>query len=148
MLAGFFPLDEASGADWRFERVRMAASAGQSVTHTIFGFYERHCQLSQEVTDLIDGMLVVAPSHRLTVEQVLASPWVQGVKTAPAPHNVYRGYQNFSDPEKLRAMLAQESDEAMAPVYRGGASSGPPPMLRKQQAMFCADFHLEGPEDV
>merc|ERR550514_1318878 len=37
MLAGFFPLDEASGADWRFERVKMAASAHSSVTHTIFG---------------------------------------------------------------------------------------------------------------
>merc|ERR1719502_2532434 len=62
MLAGFFPLDEASGADWRFERVKLAAASGMSVTHTIFGFYERRCMLSQEVTDLIDGMLIINPA--------------------------------------------------------------------------------------
>jgi len=144
MLAGFFPLDEASGADWRFERVRMAASAGQSVAHTIFGFYDRTCQLSREVTDLIDGMLVIPSAHRLTVDQVLESPWVKGEKI-PNGNPQYRGYQDFSDPDKaaaLRAMLAQESDEQMQPVYRGGGGGGPPPMLRKQEAMFCADFHF------
>ena len=71
MLAGFFPLDEASGSDWRFERVRMAAASNMSATHTIFGFYDRPCTLSREVTDLIDGMLIIPPHQRLTVEQIL-----------------------------------------------------------------------------
>ena len=35
MLAGFFPLDEASGSDWRFGRVKMAADSGMSTCHTI-----------------------------------------------------------------------------------------------------------------
>jgi len=147
MLAGFFPLDEAAGADWRFERIRMAANAGASVTHTIFGFYDRPCTLSREVTDLIDGMLVVPPAHRLTVDAVLASPWANGTKIAGggAAGNVYRGMApgQFADPDALRAMLAEESDEMRAPVYRGGAAEGPPPMLRKQDAMFCAEFMLE-----
>ena len=150
MLAGFFPLDEASGSDWRYERVRMAAAANASVTHTIFGFYDRQCTLSKEVTDLIDGMLIIPPAQRLTVAQVLGSPWVQGTKIAGNGGGaVYRGGVNgFTDPEQLRAMLASESDQAMAPVYRGLGGSGPPPMLRKQEAMFCADFHLEDNEPM
>ena len=96
-------------------------------------------------------MLIIPPGQRLTVEQVLASPWVQGQKIAGGLGSgaVYRGGVNgFTDPEQLRAMLASESDQAMAPVYRGGAPAGPPPMLRKQDAMFCADFHLEDNEPL
>ena len=151
MLAGFFPLDEASGADWRFERVKLAAQSGCSVTHTIFGFYERECTLSRGVTDLIDGMLVIHPSNRLTVDQVLQSPWCNGIAVGDsnAASPVYRSYNagqfNASDADALRAMIAQESEEPMRPVYRGLASSGPPPAppppLRKQEMMFCAEFH-------
>ena len=36
MLAGFFPLDEASGSDWRFERLKLAAAAGHSVSGLFF----------------------------------------------------------------------------------------------------------------
>lgn len=147
MLAGFFPLDEASGADWRFERVKMAAAEGLSAAHTIFGFYDRPCELSREVTDLIDGMLVIAPARRLSVQQVLDSPWCNGAKIAVVPAT-YRQIDVNMDADAVRAMLAQESDEAMptAPVYRGlrGGGQGPPPLLSKQPAMFCADFHLEG----
>ena len=52
MLAGFFPLDEASGADWRFERVKLAMQSRMSATRTIFSFYERPCNLSPQVQTL------------------------------------------------------------------------------------------------
>ena len=146
MLAGFFPLDEASGADWRFERVRMAASQHMSPTHAIFGFYDRPCVLSKEVTDLIDGMVIIKPEMRLSVEQVLGSHYVQGTRLPQDQYAaaVYRGGgATFNDPAALRALLAEESDEPMAPVYRGGPGLGPPPMLRKMDAMFCAAFHIE-----
>lgn len=143
MLAGFFPLDEASGADWRFERVKLAASQRVSVCHTIFGFYERRCTLSQHVTDLIDGMLVIEPATRLTVEQVVVSPWLTGKGGEPAEAlgAVYRSAGAQMDPEQLRLILAQESDQPLAPLYRGGPAgkAGPPPMLCKQTA-FGADF--------
>jgi len=148
MLAGFFPLDEASGSDWRFERVKMAAAHAMSATHTIFGFYERPCTLTREVTDLIDGMLIVDPARRLTVQEVINSPWFTGAKIPNVPSATYRGSIDHNmDPEALKNILAQESDEAMpqAPVYRGlagGGGQGPPPLLRKQNAMFCADFNL------
>ena len=101
-----------------------------------------------QVTDLIDGMLVIDPNRRLTVQQVLDSPWVNGriVADADGGQAVYRGVasQQYKDPDELRAMLMAESDEAMAPVYRGGPQPGAtPPMLQKQEPMFCADFMLE-----
>ena len=139
----------ASGADWRFERAKMAAANGGSVTHTIFGFYDRPCELSKEVTDLIDGMLAIGPESRLTVAQVLASHYAQGTRL-PAGEQygaqaVYRGSAAaFNDPNALRALLAEESDEPMRPVYRGGPAAGPPPLLGKQHA-FNRDEDAEMP---
>jgi len=149
MLAGFFPLDEASGADWRYERVKLAAAAGQSTTCTIFGFYDRPCTLSPEVTSLIDGMLSVQPAQRMQVAHALGSPWALGqVEEAPtyrsgaeAPN--YRSAAKHLDASALEAMYSAEG--AGRPVYRGRDHLQPgaaPPMLQKQKAMFCADFHL------
>lgn len=150
MIAGFFPLDEASGADWRFERVKMASAAGQSTCHTIYGFYERQCAHSAEAVHLIDMMLALDPSVRLSVEAVLASPWVKGTSLPEdAPEGiVYRGLAAPTDPNKIMSLLAEGSDELRGPVYRGnggGAALGPPPMLCKQEAMFCDEFHLADP---
>ena len=142
MLAGFFPLDEASGSDWRYERVKMAAQQQCSVTHTIFGFYERPCTLSGEVTDLIDSMLVIDPARRLEVAHSLQSSWLSGKKgmEVDSYQPVYRAVAGVTA-EDLERMYAEE---APRPVYRGGgpAPSGPP-MLAKQAQIFCADFHEE-----
>lgn len=149
MLAGFFPLDEASGADWRYERVKMAAASGQSTCHTIYGFYERPCEHSAEAVHLIDSMLATDPARRLDVAAVLASPWLTGNTIGEEEAVVYRGLSANADPSKLMALLAEGSDELRGPVYRGGAGGGgggggmgPPPMLCKQEAMFCEDFHI------
>lgn len=152
MLAGFFPLDEASGSDWRFERVKLAASQGCSTAHTIFGFYDRPCNLSPDVTDLIDSMLMIDPVRRLSVEHTLQSPWVCGtgkVKGMDIDHSysnrpVYRGLHGSGlTPEALAAMYEAEGNGSSRPVYRGGPPLGPPPPLRKQEVMFCDEFHLQ-----
>ena len=49
MLAGFFPLDEATSSDWRYTKAMRLVSQGQSLTNAIFGFYQRPCMLSPEV---------------------------------------------------------------------------------------------------
>ena len=83
------------------------------------------------MTDLIDGMLAIGPESRLTVAQVLASHYAQGTRL-PAGEQygaqaVYRGSAAaFNDPNALRALLAEESDEPMRPVYRGGPAAGAP----------------------
>ncbi|KAJ1623006.1 kinase-like domain-containing protein [Pavlovales sp. CCMP2436] len=40
MLAGFFPLDEATSRDWRYQRAAKAVTQGASITHTIYAFYQ------------------------------------------------------------------------------------------------------------
>jgi serine/threonine protein kinase len=158
MLAGFFPLDEASGSDWRFERLKLAAAAGHSVTVAIFGFYERECSLSREVCQLIDRMLIVEPTRRLTITQSLSSPWVTGVTVpvsmgagtataSPAMTDepmmdeggaIYRGMapgSSAADFDTIKAMIVEWSDEFQSTsVYRGGPALGPPPTLQKQAA--------------
>jgi len=151
MIAGFFPLDEATGADWRYERVRMAASQRFSATHTIFGFYDRECPVSRGCSDLIDGMLTISAENRLTIEQILAAPWAVGGgeampnETMDVDIPVYRGLSaaNQMSREQIEAMLANEQEAPPSPVYRGGPALGPPPGLARQNCKFCADFHLE-----
>jgi len=82
MLAGFFPLDGATPSDWRFTGVVQAVAQGESLTHTIFGFYERPCVLSKEAADLIDAMLNLHQSTRPSVSAVLTHSWLTGVKKA------------------------------------------------------------------
>jgi len=82
MLAGFFPFDGATASDWRFTRVVQAVAQGQSLTHTIFGFYSRPCVLSAEAAALIDSMLVIYHTRRLSVVDACASQWISGREKA------------------------------------------------------------------
>lgn len=84
MLAGFFPLDGATTTDWRFVRVCQAVIQGHSLTHTVFGFYNRPCPLTHEAVNLIDGMLSLNPTKRFTVPDALGHPWIRA-KPAPLP---------------------------------------------------------------
>ena len=143
MLAGFFPLDEAAGADWRFERVKLAIQNKLSVTRTIFGFYERKCNLSRPVVDLIDGMLSVQPQRRLKDSEVLGSSWLVEDKIDS------RGFDDgefmYDEGPRYRGghggSVSDAYDDVNAPLYRGVPGAAPP-MLGKQNAMFCPDIHL------
>jgi len=146
MLAGFFPLDEATGSDWRFSRVKMAAEAGMSACHTIYGFYDRPCDLSNEARDLIDGMLRISPTERLTVAQVLDSPWLKqaampqagyGVAGVYDQRPVYRGAADQMSMDEVQKLLAADGALPVRPVYRGGATGkdGPAPALCKHNGM-------------
>lgn len=143
MLAGFFPLDEASGADWRYERVRNAAAQGLSACHTIYGFYERPCLLSKEVTDLIDGMLAIRSEQRLTVAQVLSSPWLASKGAEGGAYGAdyisggtYRGGNGSYSDADVRAMIMEDAERPSGPVYRAipqmSAPPGAPGLMRQQ----------------
>ena len=139
MLAGFFPLDEATGADWRFERVKLATQHRQSATRTIFSFYDRPCQLSSQVVDMIDGMILVQPNRRLKTEDVLQSMWVidDTIKADYADEYMYdeapryRGQAGSFDPNAVSGYGGQQD---MAPLYRGapaGVIAAPPPLMKQ-----------------
>jgi len=135
MLAGFFPLDEATGADWRFERVKLAAQNGLSQTRTIYGFYERKCTLSRQVVDMIDGMLTVKPERRLKQVDVVQSAWVVD-DTICGGEDEEEMFTYDEGPRYRGAaggMGMNMADEYNKPVYRG-IPGGKPPMLGKQMA--------------
>ncbi len=85
MVSGFFPVQKAAEQDWRFTNLCRAqfgipnangVPPDPSSTRNIFGFYQRPCPLSAELVHLLDGMLMIDPRRRLTLEQVSASAWL------------------------------------------------------------------------
>lgn len=158
MLAGFFPLDEATSRDWRYGRLAQAQQQQPPVssTKTIFGFYGRPCPLSAEVVQLLDGMISIDPRKRFTMQQVMAHPWMAAaVKTFDPNAEVDMDspmYRSAIMPTQMSTdgMQGMELDDE-EPVYRsmgaiGGTTmanrqeakptaEGPPPMLSKQKAM-------------
>ena len=105
MLSGFFPLDEASVNDWRFTKLQDAQRAGHSTVASIYGFYKRTAKhLSSTVINLLDHLLQIDPSQRITMAQVREHPWVTGKPTEPKDQGSYTTHDIVDDE---------------GPVYRG-----------------------------
>jgi serine/threonine protein kinase len=168
MLTGFFPLDCATDTDWRFERLRLALQARASLTHTVYAFYERECFLSQGSCDLIDGMLALFPTCRLSASGVLRSDWVTQAGTANGASalgsylsrtgdlseaSVAPAYRNARlptmDAHKLQAVLDEFSmaaEHSVRPFYRSGsatASFGRAPPELERQTPFLGAMDVE-----
>jgi serine/threonine protein kinase len=72
-LAGFYPF-LARAADPRFDALRRAQATGDTRScELIYARRREHCPFSREAREMIDGLLVISPDQRLTVEQALAS---------------------------------------------------------------------------
>jgi len=87
LASGFFPVEEASPRDWRYEKLARLQhlEPHKSPCHEIYGFYGRSCPLSPELVTLLNGMLQVQPSCRSRLPEVAASAWLQGRVPAPPP---------------------------------------------------------------
>jgi len=91
LVTGYWPLKEAIGSDWRFTKLREAQASGTSSCAAIFSWYKRSVAgFSADLISLLDGMLMIDPDARLTVEQCLASAWLKG----DAAHEAASAYQN------------------------------------------------------
>jgi len=154
MLSGFFPLDEATAADWRFPRLVEAQQRGRSTVKTVYTWYKRDtAHLSKEVLHMLDALLAIDPAKRLTMDQLRAHPWILNTKfggaamadqgTYNAAHEVgddgptFRGFQ--MGPGVDESEMYVEDDEM--PVYRSigmpAADSAPaaaPPAFCRQRA--------------
>merc|ERR1719231_2016863 len=78
MLAGFFPLDEATANDWRFPKLLETQRRRFSTVATVYQWYKRPVHLSPEVVHMIDGLLTIDPQRRMTMEQLRSHPWIVG----------------------------------------------------------------------
>ena len=96
LVAGFFPLLEAKESDWRYKKLKADQAKGMGACESIFKTYKRQCHFSPSLRELLDGMLTIEYETRLSVQEVLAHPWIQ---TAPAS--------------------TQPDDDGDGPVYRG-----------------------------
>ncbi len=68
MLTGFPPYDHATQADARFEIIVEGQLMDQLRTWEI--------EISEEAGELLQAMLQLDPRDRLTLQQVMAHPWV------------------------------------------------------------------------
>jgi serine/threonine protein kinase len=80
MLSGFFPLDEATGNDWRFPKLLETQRRNMSTVSAVYSWYKRQVHLSPEVVHMINGLLTIDPSKRMTMEQLRMHPWIVGTK--------------------------------------------------------------------
>ena len=84
LTCGFFAFDKANNTDWRFNLAVATQAVPASTVRAIFGMYGRPCHLSDELVELLDGMLIVDPAARMTLDDVVASAWVSNFAFPPA----------------------------------------------------------------
>lgn len=77
MLTGFPPYDNATTADQRFDLI----ISGRLVEQ--LGNWDIH--LSDDAGNLMQQMLNIEPSERLTLAQIMAHPWVANGPEQPPP---------------------------------------------------------------
>jgi len=164
MLSGFFPLDEASANDWRYPKMAEGQTHGRSTTALVYSWYKRSCKhLTPEVVHLLDALLAIDPSKRLTMEQARTHAWVAGTKfggVGAADQGSYNvsaevggedgpAYRGFTNPKTFDDEMVVDEDDA--PVYRslgGGLDEAATPMpgLVRQRAKM--DLLNEGGMDA
>lgn len=111
LASGFFPVDEATNRDWRYERISRLQHRDplKSTTHAIYSFYQRQCPLSPALVALLDSMLRVQPAQRASLADVAHSAWLTGAPLRKADPTI--------DPT-----------EEFDPIKRGDALKGGDPL--------------------
>mmetsp|Transcript_19442 Transcript_19442/g.41900 ORF Transcript_19442/g.41900 Transcript_19442/m.41900 type:complete len:420 (-) Transcript_19442:385-1644(-) len=78
LLLGFFPVEEATSHDWRFDKLKVAQREGKCTVTTILQWYRRPQHLSVAAVDLIDQMLEIEHRSRITADACLGHVWITG----------------------------------------------------------------------
>jgi len=167
MLSGFFPLDEATGQDWRFPKLATAQRSNVSTTAVVYSWYKRSSKhLSPEVVHLLDNLLAIDPRKRLTMADTREHPWVTGTKfggVAAGSDGAYNASTEISDEPTYRGISGAGygggedvvMDEDEMPVYRSLNSMAPPdeaaheatlPGLKRQKAALDL-FNVQAAEE-
>jgi len=145
MLSGFFPLEESSDQDPRFNALLAAQRQGRTTTQTVYGWYgQSYAHLSPAAVELLDGMLTMNPAQRLRLPDVLGHRWLD----APPPEApveeepAYRSLSYSTSNGNAEWDGVDEEYGCDTHVYRGLGDLldeckppvTPPPALTKQAA--------------
>ncbi|KAL1527499.1 hypothetical protein AB1Y20_008955 [Prymnesium parvum] len=84
LAAGFFPFDRAHLSDLRYATALRAQETMRSVSLVLFSLCERECPFSFLLRGLIDAMLAIEPTARLTLPEVLEHAWLTQDAALPA----------------------------------------------------------------
>ena len=99
-------MQEAKESDWRYKKLKKEQAGGLGACMSIFNTYKRTCPFSDNLRDLIDGMLTIDVSKRLSVAAVLQHPWILSPPTTMPQASdrdgdvVYRG-AGFGDEDEF-----------------------------------------------
>ena len=132
----------AREADWRFRRAKAQQEKAtdapplcpSGACDAVFRMYKRECPFNGELKDLIDGMLTIDPTKRLTLDQVAAHAWIKGAqwfKAAPPPGasdqqariNIYRGVDDGRGPAPTPPDGAPQLQRQIARLYPSTSAS-------------------------
>jgi len=128
LVTGYWPLKEASPTDWRFKKLREAQARGASSCAIIFGWYKRSTSaFAPELIELLDGMLLVDPEARLTLEHCLRADWLKGA--GAAVHKAESLYQNDLSKAREAAVENAKGAEDDAKDADGDGTPSPTSLL-------------------
>uniref|UniRef100_A0A7S0NUL0 Protein kinase domain-containing protein n=1 Tax=Calcidiscus leptoporus TaxID=127549 RepID=A0A7S0NUL0_9EUKA len=82
LLAGFFPFDQANGADWRYTQFTQGVRGDASACDVLFATYKRACTFSAPCKQLLDGLLCADPKARLSVRAAAEHEWCKAPPVA------------------------------------------------------------------
>jgi len=111
MLTGVPPMEIPSVQDDRF---RLMKSSGAKA---LLRAWRMNTWFSSDAMDLLNRILVVEPSRRPTVEEILSHPWFGGRKPVSARMTEPEPLTSFEDDNMIKA-IADVSLEASNPVMK------------------------------
>jgi len=133
LCSGFFPLQEAKEDDWRFKRLAKDQAKHVGACESIFKTYKRTCPFSPALKSLIDGMLTIDPTKRLSVDQMCNSEWLAKAPSTIEKSNgvVYRSAgddmdddmeDEFSVPDDAVPLVRQKANRLEPDALVGGGA--------------------------
>jgi len=124
LVAGCPPLKHSLSGDWWFDRLKAKDHANFWLAH------EQKIKFSSEFKDLINQMLSVLASDRITIGDIMKHPWVRA--TSPHPSEVTKELEL----RHARIMKVKREKALEAAKKRAAAESTAAPMDGSADDMF------------
>lgn len=77
-----------------------------NMPHMFWDIYKKVVPLSEELKDLLTGMMQLDPSARFTLDEILAHPWVQG--PVPNPEEIRKEFEMRKKANDIAKLAAKK----------------------------------------